>query len=371
MRHARDFDLNLSPSYQRADVWPTSSWQLLVESILRGIPLPSIIILDKVDDYHTSYEVVDGKQRLTSILRFTGRHPRAVELVETKAAKWGEPNLLTTFQNDYPAFKKIWKKNSPDRLTAQVERSLYFPFPLRSGDVKPLSGALEPTCGQVLLPDRAKIVLGIPAARIPQVRLRAVRQYKLPVITYKQVTSEQIHEVFSLYNKQGKHLNAEEIRNALYHHLDLMKALVVTAGDSGTVEVDAPFLQGPGQTSPRRRSCSTPTGSVSRVQTNQAALVGLFSAALEDGAPPRRSTANHINALLKRVEDDSGTSLRDEPNLRDAMVLLDKGVDAHAAIGPEVWTKKFINPQATGKWQELQLVASLIGLSAASCTVTT
>ena len=26
---------------------------------------------------------------------------------------------------------------------------------------------------------------------------------------------------------------AEEIRNALYHHLDFMKALVVTAGDSG------------------------------------------------------------------------------------------------------------------------------------------
>ena len=56
------------------------------------------------------------------------------------------------------------------------------------------------------------------------------------MITYKQVTSEQIHEVFSLYNKQGKHLNAEEIRNALYHHLAFMKALVVTAGDSGTVD---------------------------------------------------------------------------------------------------------------------------------------
>ena len=41
---ARKGRLNLSPSYQRGDVWPTSDAQLLIESILRGIPLPSVII---------------------------------------------------------------------------------------------------------------------------------------------------------------------------------------------------------------------------------------------------------------------------------------------------------------------------------------
>ena len=176
--HAENGELNLSPSFQRADVWPTTTSQQLIESILRGIPLPSIIILDKVDPAtgSTSYEVVDGKQRLTSILRFTGRHPVAVEMVEAKAAEWDEPNLLTTFQNDYPAFKKIWKKKSPDRLTAQVERSLYFPFPLRSGDlVKPLSGALEPLRGKYYCQIRD---LGIPLLggdAQGQVTVRAVR----------------------------------------------------------------------------------------------------------------------------------------------------------------------------------------------------
>ena len=243
--YARDFDLNLSPSYQRADVWPTSSSQLLIESILRGIPLPSIIILERADEDRTSYEVVDGKQRLTSILRFIGCHPRAVELVRAKAQEWGEADLLATFQQDYPTFKKLWKKNETTRLTAQVERLLHFPFPLRSGDVKPLSGELAPLRGKYYCQIRdAKIsVLGMP--RAIRYVFEQTSNYKLPVITYKQVTSEQIHEVFSLYNKQGKHLNAEEIRNALYHHLALMKALVVTAGDSGTVEVDAPFLEGP------------------------------------------------------------------------------------------------------------------------------
>lgn len=68
--------LNLSPSYQRGDVWPTKDAQKLIESILRGIPLPSIILLrPKSKNKQAKYEVVDGKQRLTSILRFIGEHP--------------------------------------------------------------------------------------------------------------------------------------------------------------------------------------------------------------------------------------------------------------------------------------------------------
>lgn len=364
--YARDNDLNLSPSYQRADVWPTSSSQLLVESILRGIPLPSIIILERVDENRTSYEVVDGKQRLTSILRFIGCHPRAVELVRTKAEEWNEPDLLETFQKDYPAFKKLWKKNEPTRLTAQVERLLYFPFPLRSGEVKPLSGELAPLRGKYYgqIRDVQISVLGQP--RPVQYVFERTANYKLPVITYKQVSSEQIHEVFSLYNKQGKHLNAEEIRNALYHHLALMKALVVTAGDSGTVEGDAPFLDG------SWADLSSTQVVLDRYGFGQAGykrtkLLSWVSSVLllEDGSPERRSTANHINALLKRVEGDKKDLLRSEAMVREAMVVLDRGLDAHAAIPPDVWAKQFINSQSKGKWQELQLVASLIGLSAA------
>lgn len=365
--YARDFDLNLSPSYQRADVWPTSSSQLLIESILRGIPLPSIIILERADENRTSYEVVDGKQRLTSILRFIGWHPRAVELVERKAHEWGEPDLLMTFQQDYPTFKRLWKKNEPQRLTAQVERLLYFPFPLRSGDVRPLSGELEPLRGKYYCQIRdAKIsVLGMP--RAVRYVFEQTSNYKLPVITYKQVTSEQIHEVFSLYNKQGKHLNAEEIRNALYHHLAFMKALVVTAGDSGTMEADAPFLEGPwgDLKSTQKVLDSYGFGQAGYKRTKLLSWVSSVLL-LEDGSPERRSTANHINALLKRVDEKKNDPLRDEAKVREAMVVLDNGLDAHATIPPDVWAKRFVNSQAKGKWQELQLVASLIGLSAAS-----
>jgi len=39
---AKDNDLELNPSYQRDSVWSISDSQLLIDSILRGIPIPSI-----------------------------------------------------------------------------------------------------------------------------------------------------------------------------------------------------------------------------------------------------------------------------------------------------------------------------------------
>ncbi len=56
---------NLTPSYQRGDVWANGDRQSLMESILRGVPLPSVILLRTGPS--TPHEVVDGKQRLTAI----------------------------------------------------------------------------------------------------------------------------------------------------------------------------------------------------------------------------------------------------------------------------------------------------------------
>lgn len=240
---AADGELNLSPSYQRADVWPTGDAQLLIESVLRGIPLPSIIILQKIDDKKSTYEVVDGKQRLTSILRFTGHHPVALELVEQLSRTWSEPDLLKCFQENFPVFKKLWKANESTSLTAQVARQNYFPFALRAGDVKPLSGQLAALKGKYYSEIRSNTIEVAGEPRTVRYVFEQAAKYKLPVIVYKQVRTHQVHEVFSLYNKQGKHLNAEEIRNALYHELDLMRALLATAGDSRDHSVVAPFLK--------------------------------------------------------------------------------------------------------------------------------
>jgi len=69
----REGMLNLDAPYQRGDVWGNTRRVNLMRSVLRGIPIPSIIINDR----HTarwigddSYAVIDGKQRVTTLLMF-------------------------------------------------------------------------------------------------------------------------------------------------------------------------------------------------------------------------------------------------------------------------------------------------------------
>jgi len=365
-QYADDNELDLSPSYQRADVWPTGDAQLLIESVLRGVPLPSVIILKLQGESGITYEVVDGKQRLTSILRFMGRHPRALDKVREKSVTWNTPDLVEIFQTDYPRFKRLWKQNETQSLTTQIERLNYFPFALRAGDVKPLRGDLAPLRGRYYSQVRNETIDVVGESRPLRSVFEQQSKYKLPVIVYEQVTTEQIHEVFSLYNKQGKHLNAEEIRNALYHRLDFMRALLVTAGDSDDVETVAPFL-----TKYWHDLSSTPrvldSYGFGRAGYKRTKLLSWVASVLffDDGRPDARSTASQINALLKRISGDSKDPLRDEAAVVAAMLLLDRGLDAHAGIPAETWAPRFRSSQSQSKWQELQLVATLIGFSAA------
>lgn len=69
----KEQQLNLSPPYQRGDVWGYRRRQNLIRSILLGVPIPSIIINDRFaanwkDD--ESIVVIDGKQRITAVLDF-------------------------------------------------------------------------------------------------------------------------------------------------------------------------------------------------------------------------------------------------------------------------------------------------------------
>ena len=367
VQRARDGALNLSPSYQRADVWRTPDSQLLIESVLRGIPLPSVILLAfDVEGLGDQYEVVDGKQRLTSILRFIGRHPRAVELVESKAKEWGVPDLLNVFQTDYPAFRKVWKKHSSQTLSAGVERELYFPFPLRSGEVPGLSGSLDSLKGKYYSQVRdATIKIAGVNHKVGYV-FEQTAKYKVPVIIYREATSDQVHEVFSLYNKQGKHLNAEEIRNALFHRLDLMLGVLVTAGDSPDVAKVADFLVESWDDLEEVGSTLERYGFGRTGYKRSKLLSWVLSILLHDASSlSSRSTASQINALFKEVKDSKTHPLRDQKVVTSAMCAFQAGLHAHASIDDEVWAPKFKNSLGSGKWQELQLVPALVAFTTA------
>ncbi len=70
--------LNLSPAFQRQSVWNTTDRRLLVQSLLEGIPIPSIYLYRRVGHGGSPvYEVIDGKQRLETLLLFRGKGPLA------------------------------------------------------------------------------------------------------------------------------------------------------------------------------------------------------------------------------------------------------------------------------------------------------
>lgn len=66
-----DGQLDLTPSFQRKPVWTDQQASYLVDTILNSLPMPEIYTRNQTDDQgEIVLEVVDGQQRLRSIIRF-------------------------------------------------------------------------------------------------------------------------------------------------------------------------------------------------------------------------------------------------------------------------------------------------------------
>jgi uncharacterized protein with ParB-like and HNH nuclease domain len=64
--------LRLSPEFQRRSVWKVGAKSYLIDSIVKGMPIPIIFLRDKrsADQFEPIREVVDGQQRLRTVLSF-------------------------------------------------------------------------------------------------------------------------------------------------------------------------------------------------------------------------------------------------------------------------------------------------------------
>lgn len=59
--------IDLHPPYQRNFIWSSKDQKLLIDSILKGYPLPNFFIY-KIGE--NQYEMVDGQQRATTICKY-------------------------------------------------------------------------------------------------------------------------------------------------------------------------------------------------------------------------------------------------------------------------------------------------------------
>ncbi len=78
VRMYEDDELSIAPSYQRKYRWPKSVASTFVESVFLGLPIPPIFVATNAD---FQWEVVDGLQRISTLIHFLGEDEESVKRI--------------------------------------------------------------------------------------------------------------------------------------------------------------------------------------------------------------------------------------------------------------------------------------------------
>jgi len=104
-------NIELNPRFQRRDAWSLRRKSAFIESLILGLPVPQIVLAEKRGQ-RGKYIVLDGKQRLLSLLQFTanaeGTHNAfrlsGLDARSDLARKTYEALKAPAFENDLNAF---------------------------------------------------------------------------------------------------------------------------------------------------------------------------------------------------------------------------------------------------------------------------
>jgi len=81
----KEGDILINPDFQRLFRWEIGQKSKLIESILLGIPIPSIFVFERED---SKWELIDGLQRISTLLEFMG------ELKDATSSEQKVPSAL-------------------------------------------------------------------------------------------------------------------------------------------------------------------------------------------------------------------------------------------------------------------------------------
>jgi hypothetical protein len=112
----RSRQINLNPGFQRNSVWSQSDRRRLVQSILARYPLPSIFLYERRQKGSVVYDVIDGKQRLETILMFARQGKFKREAFSTKVNLNGNEDYY-----DWPLLKRRHPELHHSFLTYMVQ----------------------------------------------------------------------------------------------------------------------------------------------------------------------------------------------------------------------------------------------------------
>lgn len=171
--HKND-ELDIRPEFQRLYRWNIEQKTALIESILLGIPIPPIFVAE--DEKDGKWELVDGLQRVTTLISFFGELNSSIQLTE---------ELL-----------------EEDEDNDEEKPQLLNKWTLEAGHlIKSLEGLNIDT-----LPK--KYALNIKRAVC---RVEILRGNSIPAMKY---------ELFKRLNSSGSKLTPQEMRNAIYRGIN-------------------------------------------------------------------------------------------------------------------------------------------------------
>lgn len=103
-------ELIINPDFQRFFRWTDIQKSKLIESLLLGIPIPTIFVFQRDDGI---WELVDGLQRVSTLIQFMGKHPTK------KPLKLQGTKYLPSLQN------MIWDKKETDDIELPQSLKLF------------------------------------------------------------------------------------------------------------------------------------------------------------------------------------------------------------------------------------------------------
>ena len=98
----KDEEFVINPDFQRLFRWEIGQKSKLIESLLLGIPLPSIFVFEKED---STWELIDGLQRISTLLEFMG------ELKDPATGQLKPPTALVATKYLPSLDKAVWEKS--------------------------------------------------------------------------------------------------------------------------------------------------------------------------------------------------------------------------------------------------------------------
>ena len=120
-----DGKINLVPSFQRGHVWKTKTRAGLVKNMVLGRPIPAIFLYKEPVGSKYSYNILDGKQRLESLLLFIGAARQDVSIKDIKQYFFtAQERAAIGFEIELEGKKTAFKKLSDDAVRDLMEYSI-------------------------------------------------------------------------------------------------------------------------------------------------------------------------------------------------------------------------------------------------------